>query len=319
MVHLKFMYCRYVLYLLFLMEPAKAGFFVGKLPAMNELRRQQGQPAETEPSNGNSNGRHLVNIRGGIISNKMTKLQIKRNRSKPNPSQYYYLLNSLETWKSIMFASCILLIFQKASSLFKGMHILCKLPFQLRVSKFQQLWSFSLPLLSSSCCAIQLALNTIAGVGCAGFNTTLGPLRPLFISILLMTTINSFRAGMQMNQIILSWAVSLMPEFVHFINIRSERNEQSRQREVESSTVSSQEDVIELDIKGMGCVACINKIDRVLRISDTIIEASSWLNEDSKGGKARVAFRYPNEKMKRSIVADIMDSIKDAGFDCRLK
>jgi hypothetical protein len=249
----------------------------------------------------------------------MTKLQIERNRSKPNPSQYYYLLNSLETWKSIMFASCILLIFQKASSLFKGMHILCKLPFQLRVSKFQQLWSFSLPLLSSSCCAIQLALNTIAGVGCAGFNTTLGPLRPLFISILLMTTINSFRAGMQMNQIILSWAVSLMPEFVHFINIRSERNEQSRQREVESSTVSSQEDVIELDIKGMGCVACINKIDRVLRISDTIIEASSWLNEDSKGGKARVAFRYPNEKMKRSIVADIMDSIKDAGFDCRLK
>lgn len=36
---------------------------------------------------------------------------------------------------------------------------------------------FVLPLLSSSCCAIQLIINTISGLGCAGFNTYLGETR----------------------------------------------------------------------------------------------------------------------------------------------
>ena len=34
-----------------------------------------------------------------------------------------------------------------------------------------------LPLLSSSCCAIQLIINAISGLGCAGFNTYLGEFR----------------------------------------------------------------------------------------------------------------------------------------------
>ena len=33
-----------------------------------------------------------------------------------------------------------------------------------------------LPLLSSSCCALQLAINAVSGLGCAGFNTILGEL-----------------------------------------------------------------------------------------------------------------------------------------------
>lgn len=34
-----------------------------------------------------------------------------------------------------------------------------------------------LPLLSSSCCAIQLIINAVSGLGCAGFNTVLGEAR----------------------------------------------------------------------------------------------------------------------------------------------
>jgi hypothetical protein len=34
-----------------------------------------------------------------------------------------------------------------------------------------------LPLLSSSCCAIQLIINAVSGLGCAGFNTVLGETR----------------------------------------------------------------------------------------------------------------------------------------------
>lgn len=44
-------------------------------------------------------------------------------------------------------------------------------------------WSF-LGLLSSSCCVLQLALNMLS-IGCAGFNTILGPIRPQMIAITL--------------------------------------------------------------------------------------------------------------------------------------
>ena len=37
-------------------------------------------------------------------------------------------------------------------------------------------------LLSSSCCALQLVLNAFS-VGCAGFNTVLGPLRPYLLAL----------------------------------------------------------------------------------------------------------------------------------------
>eukprot|EP00629_Pelagomonadales_sp_RCC1024_P016003 CAMPEP_0119267186 /NCGR_PEP_ID=MMETSP1329-20130426/5428_1 /TAXON_ID=114041 /ORGANISM="Genus nov. species nov., Strain RCC1024" /LENGTH=176 /DNA_ID=CAMNT_0007267101 /DNA_START=121 /DNA_END=647 /DNA_ORIENTATION=- len=43
-------------------------------------------------------------------------------------------------------------------------------------------WWAALSLLSSSCCVVQLALN-LASVGCAGFNTWLGPTRPFFLAL----------------------------------------------------------------------------------------------------------------------------------------
>ena len=42
-------------------------------------------------------------------------------------------------------------------------------------------WWTLLSLLSSSCCVIQLALNMLS-VGCAGFNSILGPARPFFLA-----------------------------------------------------------------------------------------------------------------------------------------
>lgn len=43
-------------------------------------------------------------------------------------------------------------------------------------------WWSLIGLLSSSCCALQLLLNTVS-FGCAGFNTLLGPIRPVMLSI----------------------------------------------------------------------------------------------------------------------------------------
>ena len=44
-----------------------------------------------------------------------------------------------------------------------------------------ELWTV-FGLLSSSCCLLQLLLNLMS-VGCAGFNTVLGPLRPFFLAL----------------------------------------------------------------------------------------------------------------------------------------
>lgn len=297
MVHLNLMHCRYVLLLLFLTKITEAGFLASKLSTIKELRKEQ----------------LVITVPMSSNSSKRPELQIERKyRYHPNASsQPYYLLNSIETWKSILLYSSMLFVLQKASSSFTAVPFLCKLPCILKASKFQHLWSYSLPLLSSSCCAIQLALNAIAGIGCAGFNTTLGPLRPFFVSVMMITTITSFSAHRQMYQVILSWAVALMPEFLHLINSRSATKELS----CEESSKFPNKNVIELDIEGMGCVACINKIDRTLKHSDhNIIEASSWLNEDTKGGKAKVVVRYNDEQNLDKIVNDIVSCIEDAGF-----
>lgn len=318
-------HCRYVLLSLFLIVAAEAGFLVGNLSSRKELRTNQYQ-SEAVPVlsyYGNSNVRSLPRIRGGSMFSNSSKMTEEENKLKriinPHSSDNYYLLNSLETWKSILFYSCMLFVLQKASSSFTGLHFLYNLPSKMTVPNFQHVWSFSLPLLSSSCCVIQLVLNTIAGVGCAGFNTILGPWRPFFVSILTFTTMKSFSSRRRMYQLIVSWAVTLLPEFVHFINIRSEgRKGQERLRQIEEVSNFPNEDEIELEIEGMGCVSCINKIDRTLRNLENIVEASSWLNEDSKGGKARVIFRYDNEGIKENLVNDIISSISGAGFDCKL-
>lgn len=267
---------------------------------------------------------------GGIMRTAMPRLQAdkKLETAIEQNSQYYYLLNSLSTWKSILINTLILILARRliVSSYITMPQFLCNLSCgpQLQHKKgLEHIWRISLPLLSSSCCAVQLFLNAIAGAGCAGFNTVLGPLRPLFVSMLLFTTLNSFSTygGKQIFQLVLSWAVALMPEFIHYLNQKLAKKEmvQSKEDSLSASGLLETE-TIEFDIKGMGCVACINKIDGTLRsLNNNIIEASSWLNSEEKGGKARVSIQY-NDKAKRdSLVREIISSVKDAGFDCKLQ
>ena len=81
-----------------------------------------------------------------------------------------------------------------------------------------------LPLLSSSCCAIQLAFNAVsvfvgAGVGCVGFNSILGPIRPYLLAVMMVynttTTINSNNALLQL---LFRYSIAFMPELVYWWN-----------------------------------------------------------------------------------------------------
>lgn len=72
---------------------------------------------------------------------------------------------------------------------------------------------YALPMLAGSCCFIQLVMNVLAG-GCAGFNSLLGPIRPLFLSLLVYITWIRY-TDVPLWTHILRWFIALLPELVH--------------------------------------------------------------------------------------------------------
>ena len=63
----------------------------------------------------------------------------------------------------------------------------------------------------------------------------------------------------------------------------------------------------------MGCVACINKIDKALRqVGDQVVSAKSMLKDS--GGEARVQIVANSNSEIQSLVASLMTSVSEAGF-----
>jgi len=177
-----------------------------------------------------------------------------------------------------------------------------------------------LPLLSSSCCSIQLIINAITGLGCAGFNTLLGPLRSYFMSVLLFSTITSITTRkVDLIRIVFSWIVAVTPEIVHFLNVKRREKLQRRQ------SINTQQDLqckLELQISDMGCVACIQKIESTLWNSfpDNIVDAAARLHKDKrgKGGEARIVINCSSAGETEDIIQGIIRKIEESGFNCQL-
>lgn len=66
---------------------------------------------------------------------------------------------------------------------------------QMMGAAHRMAWWSLLGLLSSSCCALQILLNAFS-FGCAGFNTTLGPLRPTFVALTLLVQATSWHVAL---------------------------------------------------------------------------------------------------------------------------
>ena len=69
----------------------------------------------------------------------------------------------------------------------------------------------------------------------------------------------------------------------------------------------------EFIIPGMGCVACINKINNSLQRVAGVTESQAWL-EDS-GGKARVQYGFGSDDDVQEIALKLADAVRGAGFD----
>ena len=166
-------------------------------------------------------------------------------------------------------------------------------------------WWTLLSLLSSSCCVIQLALNMLS-VGCAGFNSILGPARPFFLACALHARVLLRRAAVaapgvdprvrQMNVYggALAVAVAFAPEAVALVaRLRRRRNDVAGAAS------------LTLDLPSMGCVACVDAVSRAIRSVPAVVDA------DVSVGSATVSVKVaPSEAM----AASISEAVRRAGF-----
>ena len=179
-----------------------------------------------------------------------------------------------------------------------------------------------LPLLSSACCSIQLLINIVVGAGgCAGFNKHLGPLRPYFLGILLSATVPMIMSKSVTNwtQLGVQFLMAFLPELVHMWNTFPLKLSYLLSRVVvcEKFKATGQGLAMveaELNIPGMGCVACINKINGSLQQVAGVKGSQAWL-ENNAGGKAKVQYSADSDDGIDEIATKLVDAVRGAGFD----
>lgn len=172
-----------------------------------------------------------------------------------------------------------------------------------------------LPLLSSACCAIQLLLNVMVGAsGCAGFNKRLGPLRPYFLGILLSTMISS-PVVVLTNRMVVQLFLAFLPEWVHMYNTAALFSRRRGHNKLKSDATSTSIAEIELEIPGMGCVACINKINGSLQQVPGVTESDAWIIDGGGGGKAKVQCRVGSIQDAQELSTELVTAVHNAGFD----
>ena len=175
-------------------------------------------------------------------------------------------------------------------------------------------WWAALSLLSSSCCALQLLLNAFS-LGCAGFNTYLGPLRPFFLALTAHARLLAADAAAGVARLsgppsgvaaaryraaaIFAYGLTFLPEILALVS-RARRGET---REAPGATV------YDVALPTMGCQACVSTVEEKLRGLAGVAGVDVALRGE-KGGTARVAVDSPNPETAAAILA----ACADAGF-----
>lgn len=131
---------------------------------------------------------------------------------------------------------------------------------QMMHAAHRMAWWSLLGLLSSSCCALQILLNAFS-FGCAGFNTTLGPLRPTFVALTLtiqglawyVAYPRPWQWAPTAASTALATVLTLLPEALAL-------HTAWRQRPVQCGVGQA----FQLQLSTLGCVACVSKVSGVL-------------------------------------------------------
>ena len=154
-------------------------------------------------------------------------------------------------------------------------------------------WSAALGLMSSSCCVLQLALNLLS-IGCAGVNSVLGPLRPLFLA--LTAYIYAHRPLTPLA--LLAAALTFSPEMLTLLE---------RYRRASFSYEGNERTV---RLPTMGCAACVDAVSRAVRNVDGVANAKVDLL--ASGGQVTVV--PVTDKDPQLILSNVIDACHRAGF-----
>ena len=161
-----------------------------------------------------------------------------------------------------------------------------------KMSELSALGWGALGLLSSACCLFQLILNAIS-VGCAGFNTVLGPLRPYFLALaailqacVWIIEVDARAHGAPADESVvigslLCVGLSFMPEALSMWVAH-------RGGEVATSDDGT---MLMLRVSGMGCTACTAKVQDALAAVPGVTAAAVDLEAESATLRLEGAYR----------------------------
>lgn len=222
----------------------------------------------------------------------------------------YHLLWSPHAWKKTLGTILVLVILPRFN--LSAPSIIATKLRGLSLSTPGSLYqNLVLPLAASACCMLQLGLNLLS-VGCAGWNSYLGPVRPYFLGILLMANIRHRPAA---STLLWRSSVALLPEIVFLYNTWQQTSQKRNAETMQQLDLQEgmEQFVMELDIPTMGCVACINAIDARLRRIPGVVQVSSALKPlGATGGSAQVVVSTNDAT---AMTNSIIEVVADAGFD----
>lgn len=175
--------------------------------------------------------------------------------------------------------------------------------------KLKQQLTYLTALLSSSCCIIQLVLNYFS-ISCAGF-TIFTPYRPFFTSITVMLLTwnvlyhyNHKNKTRLLFSVVFSVMLMLSPEIIQYINQHSSLLLPIAK---ESATYYYR---IQLD--GLGCEACANRIKNTLNSIDLISNSRVYFHNQT-------AIIETMKKLENySIVENLIKSIDIKKYDAQV-
>ena len=176
-------------------------------------------------------------------------------------------------------------------------------------------WWSALGLLSSSCCLLQLLLNTLS-VGCAGFNTLLGPTRPYMMAITLSLQAAMWRARAVSHASVLAAAgvtlltaaLTFLPELLHLWTAR-----RVGARGALGSSAESTARELKVHITGMGCVACAAKVKTTVEALDGVEQCEVDLQSALATVKLREGLASPD--VASGVERRMGEALRRAGFD----
>lgn len=157
-------------------------------------------------------------------------------------------------------------------------------------------------LLSSSCCVIQLVLNFFS-ISCAGF-AIFTPYRRLLTTVTILTLAYNVRnKGLKNRQVLLSTLISVIfmisPEIVKMINLSSSDN-----------VVSSVVFYFRINLDGLGCEACANRIKNRLNAVEWILDTRVFFDN-------RTAIVQTISQIVDDSIIDLIKSI-DIKYDAQV-